>query len=113
MIENVQFVKRHLDREGIIVSLSGILSHSIMANIAEAIKDKLEHLETDNKLVVNVFSVFIEMAQNLINYSKERDNDAGDIHKDSGIILLGYSKEAKRYFVASGNTILASDKARI
>ncbi|KJU84318.1 hypothetical protein MBAV_003488, partial [Candidatus Magnetobacterium bavaricum] len=61
MIENIQFVKRNLDREGIIVSLNGMLSYSIMTDIAEAIKDKLEHLETDNNLVINVFSVFVEM----------------------------------------------------
>ncbi|MBF0539074.1 MAG: hypothetical protein HQL03_12575 [Nitrospirae bacterium] len=113
MIDKIQFIKHGLEKEGIIVSLSGMLSHSIIASVAEAIEESLETLGMNNKLVNNVFSIFIEMAQNLINYTKDRDNDVNNIHKDSGIILVGYDKKERRYFVASGNTISASDKARI
>ncbi|MBF0607129.1 MAG: SiaB family protein kinase [Candidatus Magnetobacterium sp. LHC-1] len=113
MIDKIRFIKQQFDEEGIIVSLSGILSHSIIAGVAEAVGESLEKLEINNKLVNNVFSIFIEMAQNLITYVTDRGDYISSVYKDSGIILVGYDKKENRYFVASGNTILASDKARI
>ncbi|MBF0336668.1 MAG: hypothetical protein HQL05_02435 [Nitrospirae bacterium] len=113
MIDKIRFIKQHFDEEGIIVSLSGILSHSIIASVAEAVGESLEKLDINNRLVNNVFAIFIEMAQNLITYINDKGDSISNTHKDSGIILVGYDKQKNRYFVASGNTILASDKASI
>jgi hypothetical protein len=57
----------------------------------------------------NIFVVFIELAQNVMNYSKKAR--AKDILDPKGLIFVG--KKDDNYFVCSQNIISKADKEKI
>ena len=93
--------KSSLDREGIIFSFCGPISHDIVEGVGITLKSQLEESDVKQTTAMKVFAVFIEQVQNVINYSQERtdfDSDMG-----MGIIVVGQHKD--KHFIVGGNKI--------
>jgi hypothetical protein len=100
-------LKQDLNSEGIILSFTGPFSQKVLEEVAEAWKMKLEIEKEKKSRIYNIFSVFVEMVQNVINYSDEVFNDSTEeISIRSGIVIIG--KKDDRYYISSGNKILSA-----
>lgn len=101
--------QKALSEKGIIVSFSGFVSEGILFSLGEAIKQKMTLDETDTNTVKKVFSVFVELAQNVIRYSADRVE--GDREKrielGGGSIVVG--REEGKFFIVSSNIIDSSE----
>ncbi|MBF0289898.1 MAG: hypothetical protein HQM14_18950 [SAR324 cluster bacterium] len=98
-------LKTQLENDGVVLSFSGLFSHTILQSIAETIENKLEGEGIDKKTIKNLFTIFVEMAQNLISYSSDRKENESQILESIGIILIGFDQEKEKYFVKSGNNV--------
>lgn len=99
-------LKRLLNKKGAIFSFSGTVSQSVLTNIAGAIEEELDSLNTlDNKTVRSILIIFVELMQNIMSYSKEKTETTGNVYESLGIALIGYSKAKDKYYVASANSI--------
>ena len=100
--------RKLIKKNRIILSFEGIMSQDVLRSLVETLEEKIlrdhDDKNDDNRefIAKRIYSVFIELAQNIQKYSFEqgkKDSDKGG----SGIIVIG---EEKDYFaICSGNLI--------
>jgi len=101
-------LKDRLDKDGILICFSGPFSHSIIEELGHAVKKYMESEQASRAAMMDVFSIFIELTQNVRNYATRKEAD-GNRNRDfnSGIIVIGKSEET--FIVSSGNFMLRED----
>lgn len=111
MIKNVYEYQEGLKRQGIYFSSTGPVSHILMEGIADMLKQKMRLENIKTTTMMNVFSVVVEQAQNIIRHSAEIIS--GDMMGEDqpeiriGTLVMGY--EEGHYFLISGNMVGTSD----
>jgi hypothetical protein len=104
MMQEVLNFYRQLQGKGIIFSFSGPVSQSLLEGIGETLKQKMSLEDTSTNIVQKVFSIFVELMQNVINYSAERLETGGQEQEISyGVLIVG--KENEHFYIISGNHI--------
>lgn len=89
----------------IILTFKGALSQEILVEIGSIIKSKL----IIDKQIKKIFAVFVEMAQNIMHYSDEKEVDLKS-GKETGIGIVLFTHDEDRYLISSGNFV-QNDKA--
>lgn len=102
-------MKEHNQR-GIFFSFSGPVSQFIMSEIVDILKHKMSVEEASTTAIYNVFSVVVELLQNINNYSARRtvtgnNEDRNDKEEDLGLGMIFAGLQDDDYFVLSGNPI--------
>lgn len=96
---------------GILIYFSGPFSQAIIEDLGSSLRKKIK-ITGETSKVIKVFSVFIEQAQNIINYSVNKyyfPNAAVDTAKIGvGVIVVGKYDDDK-YFIQCGNEVLNTD----
>ncbi len=105
MLSELYDFKRDLTERGIFFSFSGPMSQDLLVEIGAILQQKLKLKEASTLTILRVFSMVVELAQNIIRYSAEKysSEDNGNKHLRQGIITVGYKSGS--YFVGSGNMI--------
>ena len=99
---NLYNYKQGLEKDGIIFSFSGPMSHEIIEGIGSAIRVKIGEGENgDKKAALKVFAIFVEQVENVINYSVEKDSE--DSQLSFGIVVIG--RKDNSFFISGGNKI--------
>jgi hypothetical protein len=102
-IELLQYYKKMCERN-IVLDFQGAISQEMVVGMAELLKRKFSQKFGHSNLVKRIFSIFVEMAQNIASYSAERVFLHGvDIDVGAGIIMV--TEENKIYAVTSGNLV--------
>ena len=92
-------------RNGIVMSFSGPFSQTVIEELGQAIRAHLESRTEAKTTIADVFSVYIEMTQNIWHYAEFAARDAAERSRlDAGTVLIAIEDDA--YAVISGNTIL-------
>ncbi|MFP4527827.1 MAG: SiaB family protein kinase [Candidatus Kapaibacterium sp.] len=87
-------------KNNILLSFKGSLSQEILVEMGSLIKNKLK---VDKKLK-KIFAVFVEMAQNIMHYSFEKEYiEQEDKMVGSGIIV--FTESPGYYLITSGNFV--------
>jgi hypothetical protein len=104
-LELLSYYKKMCERN-IILDFQGAMSQDMLVGMAELIKNKSTGDTAQSFLVKKVFSVFIEMAQNIAHYSAERvflGDNAYDDGVGAGIIVV--SEIDNIFTITSGNLV--------
>ena len=101
-------IKEQLRNAGILISFSGSFSHSIIEELGTAVKKYLESSENKKPAMMDVFSVYIEAAQNVRNYS-ERRLAAGASKESLDANILVIARQNEHYQISAGNAIASAD----
>ncbi len=110
-LELLEYYKKMCERN-ILLDFQGAVSHDLLVGMAELIKKKFSQEFGKSNIVKKVFSIFVEMAQNISFYSAERvylDDQGGEV--GAGIIVV--TGEDKIYTVTSGNLVEKTSTPRI
>lgn len=95
----------------ILIFFNGPFSHSIIEEIGIAVRRYLESEAASRSAVADVFSVFVELAQNVQAYTRKlRDRKDGP-GLDAGTLAIARSGE--RYTVSAGNMVECGDVAAL
>lgn len=110
---DISRIQSMVEDDGIVfISYGGFLTQSLIASMTEA----LEHEAHINGLGLgasnNIFTIFIELTQNMMNYSKSIDECCDDI-VPGGLIVVSRDKDGSNYYVHSRNVVSLSDKDKI
>ena len=98
-------IREEITREGVMICFNGAFVHSIIEEIGSALRRYLEEEEEKRGAALDVFSVYIEQAQNVRNYlARKRFADASHAN---AIIVIG--RKDSRYVVSSGNIVKVED----
>ncbi len=109
-LELLEYYKKMCERN-IVLDFQGAMSQDMLVGMAELIKFKNVGTAKKPSVIKKVFSVFIEMAQNIAHYSAERvylNGTPEDPGIGAGIIVV--TETNKHFTVTSGNLV---DKNRI
>ena len=107
---NLYNYKQDLEKDGIIFSFSGPMSHEIIEGIGGAIRTKIGEGENgDKKVALKVFSIFVEQVENVINYSVEKEHEESLL--SFGIVVIGRKDE--HFFISGGNKLANSKVAKL
>lgn len=102
--------REDLHDKGIIMSFSGGVSESVLLSLGDTLKRQIRYEDADTRTEKRVFSVFVELVQNIIRYSADAipdERDAADLA--SGLISVGVKDQ--RFFVVCANTVRQEDVA--
>jgi hypothetical protein len=101
---NLQDLRRSLEEYRVIICFSGHFSQGITEQISEAIRAQIDEAETVRGSTTTVISVFVEQAQNIINYNARNcGHPRYDQLLESSISTIGKTPDG--YFVTSGNIV--------
>jgi len=99
-----------LEDNGIVfLTYGGFFTQSLIAGMTEVLEKEVEDANLSMKISNDIFVVFIELSQNVMNYSKKFKSD--EDFDPKGLIYVG--KRDGNYFVESKNIISIKDKERI
>jgi len=108
---DINAVQKMVDNDGIIfLSYGGYISQALISAMTEALEREAEDNNIDMSASNNIFTIFIELSQNMMNYSKSLQDS---IHQTSqGLILV--SKDSQyNYHIHSQNIVSQADKEKI
>ena len=109
---NVNNIQNMVDENGIIfLSYGGFLTQTLISGMTEALEKEAEYNDLNMGVSTNIFTIFIELSQNVMNYSKNRQANCSEV-KSEGLIVVGKDKEGM-YYIHSQNVIGKEDKERI
>ena len=106
---NISQIRKVMADEGIVFSFTGKISQSMISFMVEAVKVELENMGEDSKMTRNMFLIAIEQLQNIMSYAKDKHKD-GKKYTSQGVMLVGFDKEKKKYYVNCSNEIEEKDK---
>lgn len=90
----------------VFLAYGGSFTQSLIAGMTGVLEKEVESDELSMKTSNHIFIVFIELAQNIMNYSKKiKESKYFD---PKGLILVGKKEES--YFVCSHNIVSKEDK---
>ena len=102
--------------KGIIMSFKGAFAQPIIVEIGQTLRNRIsaqsaESVSARARLTKKIFSVFVELAQNVMHYSAEREED--EYGKEYGVGLLVISHSDGVYAVSSANQIPTGATERV
>lgn len=96
---------RRMNDNRILVSFKGPLSQAILMELGGFVKKQL----TTNQQVKRVFSIFVEMTQNVLHHSAEKDHSTNSM--GVGVIML--VEKPQNYLISSGNLVTQATSERL
>ena len=109
---NINSIQDLVKKNGIIfLSFGGFLSQSLISAMTEALEKETNQSNVDIGISSNIFTVFIELSQNMMNYSKTAEAYNRDI-VPGGLIVMSKDDEGN-YHIDSQNIISIDDKEKI
>ncbi|WP_123041603.1 SiaB family protein kinase [Cohnella candidum] len=106
--KNLLDVQTLLRRNGILISFSGRLSQQLIEEYGEAVKTYLESENRPKNEIFHIFSIFIELTQNIKNYGTAKtDSPFYDKIVQSSIITIG--KDGQGSYICAGNLVEGPD----
>ncbi|MDA7816852.1 SiaB family protein kinase [Sulfurimonas sp.] len=104
---DIHEVQKMVDKDGIVfLSYGGYLSQTLITGMTEALEKEAEDNGINMTQSNNIFTIFIELSQNMMNYSKEIDSDKTRSH---GLILVTKDSDFN-YHIHSQNVVSQKDK---
>lgn len=107
---NINEVQKLVEDDGIIfLSYGGFLSQALISSMTEALEKEAEASDVSMGISSNIFTIFIELSQNMMNYSKSSELNNNNI-EPGGLIVVSKDNEGN-YYINSQNIISDDDKA--
>ena len=103
------FKEDELNDGNILVAYKGPITHLVLGEISQTVR---QYLTTSPQINRKLFSIFIELAQNMSYYSSER-NYLGNEQYGPGIGTIIIKEMENHYKVISGNIVTNEDAAKI
>ena len=108
---NVDSIREFVEENGIIfVSYGGVITQSLISAMTEALEKEAEETQMNMGISSNLFTIFIELSQNMMNYSKSIDAEDEDSIVPDGLIVVSKNSDCTIYSIDSQNIVSKSDK---
>lgn len=98
-------------RHGVLFYYTGFLSNNVIAAMGDTLRNALSAQGSQGSTTRKVFSTFIELAQNVLNYAEETTTGPDGNALSRGAVTIGRIDE--HYFIICGNDIDDSHAERV
>jgi len=90
-------------RKGVLFYYTGYMSQNVIGAMGDTLRHRLEAQGTKGAITRKVFSTFVEMAQNILNYSADADRAHDNRQYSQGGVAIGQIGES--FYIICGNHI--------
>lgn len=97
----------------VIFFYAGYFSQNIIAAMADAVKMRIEYVGAEGMTRRKLFSSFVEMAQNIVHYSADSYEKAGQAGAEMRHGSVCITSKDDRYYLHCANPILADVAERL
>jgi len=109
---NINDIQQLVEDDGIIfLSYGGFLSQTLITGMTEALEKEAQESDIKMGISNDIFTIFIELSQNMMNYSKNQTPNSRDI--DSGGLIVVSKDNDGNYYIQSQNIISIDDKNKM
>ncbi len=109
---NIGLIQNLVKEDGIIfLTYGGFLSQSLISSMTEALENEAQKSDLNMGLANNIFTIFIELAQNMMNYSKNKTLNNKEPNSE-GLIIVTKDEKGK-YYIHSQNIVSIEDKNKL
>ncbi|WP_254943492.1 biofilm regulation protein kinase SiaB [Cyanobium sp. AMD-g] len=98
-------LREYFSNQKILICFNGPISTNLIGEIGSALKEHIESNHAPELEVMDVFSVYIEMSQNIRNYATSH----GFSDSESSATVVIAAAEAGHYAVCAGNLVEMGD----
>ena len=106
---NINDVQTMVKNDGIIfLNYGGFLSQTLISAMTEALELEAKAFAIKVGVSTNIFTIFIELTQNMMNYSKNEHLDNREVGSD-GLIVVS-KDDLGNYYIQSQNIVSIEDK---
>jgi DNA replicative helicase MCM subunit Mcm2 (Cdc46/Mcm family) len=102
-------LRDQFSRRGILLCFNGPISHGLIEELGNALRNYLTAEQVQPSAVMDVFGVYIELTQNIRHYSKAH----GYEESESAVTVVVARDENGRYAVQAGNLVERADGAAL
>ncbi len=107
---DINAIQKMVDTDGIVfLSYGEYLSQALIASMTEALEKEAEDNGVNMTASNNIFTIFIELTQNMMNYSISLEEN---IKKSQGLILVSKDNDGN-YHIHSQNIVSLAIKNKI
>lgn len=104
---DIKRVQDIVKEDGIVfLTYGGFLSQTLISAMTEALEKEAEVNNLNMGKANNIFTIFIELSQNIMNYSKSKSSE--DLTTD-GLIVVSRNDDASKYYIDSQNIVSLKD----
>jgi len=104
-------IQNIVEQDGIVfLTYGGFLTQTLITAMTEALEKEAQNNDLAMGTSTNIFTIFIELSQNMMNYAKAKEQDETNA-QSQGLIVVG--KDSERYFIHSQNIVTKADKDKI
>jgi len=105
-------IRQIVEDDGIVfLTYGGAFSQELISALTEALEKETSQNDISIGVSSNIFTIFIELSQNMMNYSKT--SKVNDREISPGGLIIVSKDESGNYFVDSQNIISINDKETI
>ena len=109
---DISNIRKLVKDDGIIfLSYGGFLSQALIAGMTEALEKEADTNGVSMGVSNNIFTIFIELSQNMMNYSKNIHKNSREI-EPGGLIIVSKDNEGN-YYIQSQNIVSIDDKNKM
>ncbi|MDD2892500.1 MAG: SiaB family protein kinase [Halothiobacillaceae bacterium] len=98
-------------RDNLLFYYSGYMSHNVIGAMGDTLRYRLETQGTKGATIRKVFSTFIEMAQNILNYGGDDECNEDNRQYSRGAVAIG--QQGEHFYIICGNHIDRAHLARV
>lgn len=88
---------------------AGPLSQELISEMTQTLEKEAQEAQLSMTDATNLFTVFIELSQNIVNYTHKQDNS----YRHEGLLLVGQDRDKLDFFIQSQNLIKTEDQLRL
>ena len=103
--KNLFALREFFSGERILICFNGPISRTLIGEIGIALKDHIESTQSHQTAAVDVFSVYIEMSQNIRHYAAQKGYS--DFEAAATVVIA--EVEDGHYSVSAGNLVETAD----
>jgi Family of unknown function (DUF6272) len=102
---------RQMTDHRILMSFKGVFAQPAIVEMASALRGKVASRTNQTMVMKRVFAIFVELSQNILFYSAEKEKD--EEGKENGVGILIVNEMDDRYCVSSGNLMHTTNVERM
>lgn len=107
---DINEIQNIVNKDGIVfLTYGGFLSQTLIAGMTEALEKEAQYSDLSISDSSNIFTIFIELSQNMMNYSKHVNAEE---LKSEGLIVVGKDQN-NNFYIHSQNIVADVDKEKI
>lgn len=108
-LEELYSLNKMLSERGVLLCFNGPFSHGLIEEFGRALRQHLQDAKAADSVLTDVFSVYVEQAQNIQRYARKVAQEDGEAAAAQLSGMVAVTRDGESFTVCSGNRLRPQD----